>query len=217
MNKAKWLTSYIDVLFILIVLLSLYLSFMDIKISAIIGLHYNQKNFVDNTNLHEIGTPEIRPDAITTSVFQKLENSKKKYNNFLIEPDKEYELPIPLIIFEKGKYTLTVEAKKVLKKASKMLKKLPVCTDILVEGYTDSTPVKGNPLGNWELSLNRALTIANYLKNKEKIPQNNILVIGFANKKPLIKELRKELEIINRHGKIKIRISQECLKKVQKD
>lgn len=210
MSKAKWITSYIDVLFILIALLTLYLSFMDIKLPTIIGIFLNDTSSLYSSKLHHIGTPEIRPDAVTTSIFQKIEE-KKKSKIIVIEPNKEYELPLPLITFELGKYTLTPKTKKILDQASNLLKRLPFCADVIVEGYADSTPVRKDPFGNWELSLNRAISVAKYLESKN-IPQKNITVIGFSNKKYMAKELTNELKILNRNAKIKIKVSKSCLK-----
>ncbi|SNZ09603.1 chemotaxis protein MotB [Persephonella hydrogeniphila] len=86
------------------------------------------------------------------------------------------------VVFERGSAQLSEDAKKALKSIAKALKALSKNEiEIRVEGHTDITPEGVDP---WELSVKRAVAVAEYLI-KNGVDPKKISVTGYGNTKPL--------------------------------
>ena len=57
---------------------------------------------------------------------------------------------------------------------------------ILIEGHTDSTPIKNEKYpSNWELSTARATNIISYLVEKQNFPPNRLSAVGYGEYMPV--------------------------------
>lgn len=93
------------------------------------------------------------------------------------------ELPNP-VLFDPGGVDLKSMGKKVLGQISEILK--PMHQQIIIEGHTDSKPVRldGKYFSNWELSAARAMSAVNYLI-KTGIAPELLSAVAYGSTRPV--------------------------------
>jgi chemotaxis protein MotB len=89
------------------------------------------------------------------------------------------------LTFKPGETTLRPEVEQVLDKVVELLK--PLDNKIRIEGHTDNTPTN-SPLypTNWELSMERAISVLRYLENEGGIASERLQAAGNAEFKPIV-------------------------------
>ena len=92
-------------------------------------------------------------------------------------------LPSP-VLFKPGSADLGHGARKVLHRVAEILR--PIRNDIVVEGHTDASPVRGRRFkSNWELSLARSLAVIRYLAHAEGIDFRRFGAAGYGEYQPV--------------------------------
>jgi len=89
------------------------------------------------------------------------------------------------ILFSPGKATLMKETNTDLDHIQSVLQSRYAGKEVDVVGHTDSDPIKKSPWkDNWELSAQRALTVARYLM-KRGVPEDKIRAVGCGAARPV--------------------------------
>ena len=193
-----WLTSFMDVLFILIAFFALYLSFTTIYYPPEISIFFRTGSIFEGSNRTKIELPDISPHLAETVI-------KKKLTREGVEVGKGKEGEIVLvfpenILFGKGEYQIKGSIPS-LDKLAEILKKLPNGTKVIVVGHTDSLPVKIG--SNWELSTRRAISVVEYLIRKG-VKKEMLRAVGVADTQPLVEEVDEVSRALNRRVEVKI-------------
>jgi chemotaxis protein MotB len=76
-----------------------------------------------------------------------------------------------------GSGKLTPSANEVLAKIAKIIKSRPDL-EVIVEGYTDNTPISGAIEDNWELSTKRSTAVVRVLQQKYNVDPNRMIAAG---------------------------------------
>lgn len=85
------------------------------------------------------------------------------------------------ILFDSGKAQLRSEAEPILDKVAKVLKEKVPDLKVGIEGHTDNQPIKVSGWkSNWELSVQRALSVLHYLADEKGIMPERLSAIGFG-------------------------------------
>ena len=197
-NDPVWLTSFMDVLFILIAFFALYLSFTTIAYPPQISVFFRKGSIFQGSNRGRIELPDISPHLAETIMKKKMAQTGVRFSKgkegeiVLIFPEK--------FLFEKGSYLLK-EPVPSLDRLSEVLKKLPANAKVVIIGHTDSLPVKNG--SNWELSAKRAISVVEYLV-KKGVKKEMLRAVGVADTQPLVEEKDERSRAINRRVEIKI-------------
>jgi len=81
-----------------------------------------------------------------------------------------------------------------------------IAGDIAVEGHTDDVPVVGDRIrSNWDLSANRALSVAHEMMEQPELDSSRLMVAGYADTRPLEPNETAEGRASNRRVEIIIR------------
>ena len=109
--------------------------------------------------------------------------------------------------FEPGSARLTEEIKRVLNKASRLLR--PVDSYIRIEGHTDKRPLGGGSQidryeTNWELSSQRAINVLRYLHESEDVDPEKMSATSYGEYRPISISDTPEGRAINRRVDIVI-------------
>jgi len=89
------------------------------------------------------------------------------------------------LLFEPGSAELRPEAKRLLSKVGGALKELP--NQLSVGGHTDNVPLKGGPYkDNWGLSSVRAAVVASFLSDVVGIDPRRLRAVGYGPFRPLV-------------------------------
>lgn len=108
------------------------------------------------------------------------------------------------LLFKSGSYDITDKAKEVLGKVAKVLNNQPDI-EFMVEGHTDSNPIKTNCLDdNWDLSVKRATTVVRLLQNQYKIAPARMTASGRGEYVPVGDNATAEGKSANRRTRIVI-------------
>jgi len=194
-----WLTSFTDVLFILIAFFALYLSFTVISYPPEISIFFRKANFFPGSKRTRIELPDISPHLAESVIKKRLKSTGvtvtkgKKGDIVLVFPER--------LLFDKGKFRLKSKVIYSLDKLAEVLKKLPQGTKVLIIGHTDSLPVRNG--SNWELSVRRAISVLEYLL-KKGVRKDMLRALGVADTQPLVEERDERTRALNRRVEIKI-------------
>lgn len=178
-EEAGWLTSYGDLMSLLLVFFVLMMS-----ASQVSRIKYEKiKNAVSGTE--DVGV--TKDFATVAKVLNKQVESNDLQEKVVIE-DLNDSIKITFsesLLFSSGQATILEQNKQVLVKLMRILKDLPDYAKITVEGHTDNVPIRGgNFRNNWHLSGIRALAVVELLEGE--IDSGRISFRGFGAQKPLV-------------------------------
>ncbi len=136
--------------------------------------------------LKQEGKKEFNEQEILFRQFEKLIN-ENYFEPGITVIKRERGVVLRLkeeILFMPGVAKLKEKSYKTLGKIAPILKKTAL--NISVEGHTDSTPVRSVDYpSNWELSIERALSVLDFYINKGFVDPKKMYVTGFADSLPI--------------------------------
>ncbi len=88
------------------------------------------------------------------------------------------------ILFAKGQSRLSPTAFPLLRKIADIIRPLPM--RLRIEGHTDSTPVSKRKIDNWNLSMERAVSVLRFFKKSDLLPLDRMSANGYGADKPVV-------------------------------
>jgi chemotaxis protein MotB len=149
-----------------------------------------------------------RKDSLNMALVMNLKgaigNLDDKDINIKVDKSAVYIDISDKLLFKSGSYDVTDRAKEVLGKVAKVLNAQPDI-EFLVEGHTDSIPIKAGKLeDNWELSVKRATTIVRILQDTYGLDPKRMTAAGRSQYVPLADNSTPEGRAANRRTRIVI-------------
>ncbi len=149
-----------------------------------------------------------RKDSLNMALVMNLKGALNDVN------DKDVEIKVEKgvvfisisdkMLFKSGSSDVTEQAKTVLGKVAQVLNVNPQI-DFLVEGHTDTIPIKNNCiLDNWDLSVKRATAVTRILQNVYKIDPTRMTAGGRSEYAPLVSNETADGRTVNRRTRIVI-------------
>jgi len=191
-EEASWVTSYADMVTILLCFFMLFfkLSKMDPSVVKIIKSEL-QATF-KKEEVSTMSPAELRKRAFK-KLYQNLSVLKKVDKNIKLNLYRE-EMVITFgndKYFESGSEKVVPEMKHVVMKIADILKTKGKEFDIAVEGHSDSAPLAGVLRkrwgSNWTLSSARSAKIVEVFLDKGISPER-LSAVGYADSRPVIKD-----------------------------
>ena len=106
------------------------------------------------------------------------------------------------MLYTSGSATITPRADEVLSKIAQIIKSRPDL-DLMVEGYTDDTPIKTSCIDdNWDLSVKRATSVVRALQVKYGVNPDKLIAAGRGQYNTLAENNTAEGKSINRRTRI---------------
>ena len=106
------------------------------------------------------------------------------------------------VLFKSGSADLTPKASEVLAKIAQIIESRPDL-EVMVEGYTDSDPIKNSCLkDNWDLSVKRSTSVVRVLQKEFKINPNRLIAAGRGEYNALVSNDTPENKALNRRTRI---------------
>ena len=100
------------------------------------------------------------------------------------------------ILFAPGSRRLKPEARPVLRKIAELVE--PLSFDMRIEGHTDSTPYTAQDITNWDLSVDRAVSVLKFFAENELLSLDRMSAVGYGDQQPLVPNDSKENRALNR-------------------
>lgn len=97
------------------------------------------------------------------------------------------------VLFTSGTSALEPEAGAVLRQVAEMVKPLPL--NLKIEGHTDD---RGDELGNWNLSVNRAVSVLRYFATNDLVELSRMAATGYGSTRPLFPNNSDQERALNR-------------------
>lgn len=171
-----WLVSLSDLMILLFVFFVVLFSFSFQEVSQV-----EFKKAMAAMNGSEFKTPidevhqELKAALVANSLSEQVEITQK--NDQLILDVKD------IFLFDIGKSRLKDSSKEILKTIARSLDKVPVPYRVAIEGHTDDTPIPNG--SNFDLSINRALTVYHQLLVSEQL-KKRIVIMGYGKTSPRV-------------------------------
>ena len=183
-----WLTSYGDLMTILLVFFVLLISAS--RISSI--------EFEKIKNAFK--APEAETQSITKIYDQLMKTVEEQNLSDLVKienKDKSISVTLPgQMLFESGETKILPATEEALGEIAKVFKELPEYAHVAIEGHTDDNPVSTAAYpSNYHLSALRALSVLQLLEKHEGCKQN-CEVRGFGEFKPKVDNRSSDGKII---------------------
>ncbi len=100
------------------------------------------------------------------------------------------------ILFKKGTATVSPTAYPTLRSLADIIRPLPM--GLRIEGHTDNTPISDRKISNWNLSVERAVSVMRFLKKSDLMPLDRMAAIGYGPDRPLVPNTTEENKAKNR-------------------
>ncbi|MFO7819619.1 MAG: flagellar motor protein MotB [Halanaerobacter sp.] len=101
------------------------------------------------------------------------------------------------VLFDLGRADIKNNAKEILTKMSEFMKTVP--NDIIVEGHTDDLPINNSQFpSNWELSTTRATNVIRYFIETDNLDPARLSAAGYSKHKPIVSNTSWENRMKNR-------------------
>jgi len=130
---------------------------------------------------------------------------KKEIADLKARPPREIErIEISdSVLFASGKAVLTAKGKEVLKKAANYVKETYPGKTIIIEGHTDTDPIKISKWkSNWELGAARALAVLHFVLKESSMDPKTMSAQTFGEYQPKADNATKEGKSKNRRSAI---------------
>ncbi len=131
-------------------------------------------------------------EEMTGKLMSEVQEQGESFKESIVVDTTELGVRIQIVdraespVFLPGSPQLTETGKRLTKMVAGTMMNLP--NEIVVEGHSDSSVGKNEPMNNWELSSLRACNAKKQLELDGIKPDKISRVVGFADKSPLIKD-----------------------------
>lgn len=88
------------------------------------------------------------------------------------------------ILFPKGSATVSPTAYPTLRSLADIIRPLPM--RLRIEGNTDNQPVSKRKIANWNLSVERAVSVMRFFKKSDLLPLDRMAAIGYGPDRPIV-------------------------------
>lgn len=158
--------------------------------------------------IQDLQTAIARKDSLNMSLVMNLKSALDDVNdqdvNIQVEKGVVFISLSDKLLFKSGSFVVSDDANEVLGKIAKILNQQSQL-DILIEGHTDSVPIKNNCIAdNWDLSAKRATSIARILQTNYNIDPTRMTAGGKSQYSPLVSNETNEGRATNRRTRIVI-------------
>lgn len=196
-NQGSWLTTYSDMVTLLLAFFVLLFAFSSVdvaKFQAVLSAFQRSIGVLDG-GLH-ISDDDLLPFQSSELGLQQLQGLYHELSELFEGEDlsgvhlqfEERGLIIRFadqVFFDLGKANLKPEAVEILKKVAPTLRSLP--NPLRVEGHTDDLPIRTSQFpSNWELSVHRATNVVRYLVEEEGFDPKKLSAAGYSEYRPLV-------------------------------
>lgn len=158
--------------------------------------------------IQDLQSAMSRKDSLNMALVMNLKSALADVNdedvNIQVEKGVVFISISDKLLFKSGSSVVSNAAMSVLAKVAKVLNANPQL-EILVEGHTDSVPIKNNCIvDNWDLSVKRATSVTRILQNDYGIDPVRMTAGGKSEYTPLVSNDTAEGRATNRRTRIVI-------------
>lgn len=128
--------------------------------------------------------------AMTTKLYERIKSQLElqKLNEQVEAVQKDSDTIIlrvnESLLFKRGQSQIPLTAYPTLRSLADLIRPLPM--KLLVEGHTDDVQISDNPVGNWNLSVERAVAVMRFFWQGNLLDIERMSAVGYGPNKPLV-------------------------------
>jgi chemotaxis protein MotB len=209
-NSAGWLTTFNDLVTLLMVFFVLLFTMSTIDTKKMEDFQYALQSglgILEEGNMASISVKETQPIEDMSHLMTQAENEENDRSGDM--PDGEFadqirqlvesNLNIQVehthqgtrlsfenqVLFDFGKAVINPTGFSFLNTIAKAIKKVP--HSVRVEGHTDNVPIQTRRFpSNWELSVGRAVNVVKYFAEVRNINPQRLSAVGYGESRPVV-------------------------------
>lgn len=191
-----WIVTFSDMMSLLLTFFILLVSMANMdkkKFQEAAGSLQGAFGVMASSTGTEVTTPKIVDmaavdDDLVSRVYHRVQSQMHR-----LRLDKDIELvkdrgAVVLrinaaVLFDSKESEVKAEAYPILEKVAQMIQPLPL--NLRVEGHTDARPIRGRDLTNWDLSVQRAVSVLRVLAQRSNFPLDRLAAVGYGAERPI--------------------------------
>lgn len=220
-----WMTTYGDMVTLLMVFFILILSFSVIQLEKFKGAMSSMKGALgvlpENISTYKQQKPNYENEEAKTrqEILDAMINMEELIKKMGLEDLVQMEYTGDGVIVRMGDDLLFDSGEAGIKKQAYPVLNVVINTflgkfsQIYVEGHTDNVPISSKKFpSNWELSAARALNVVKYLNSVGKIKANQLAAVGHGEHRPLVPNTSAANRAKNRRVEVYFKLDEQSAK-----
>ncbi|MCB0285967.1 MAG: OmpA family protein, partial [Calditrichaeota bacterium] len=176
----EWLTSYSDLMTLLMTFFVLLASISSIDASKFEQVANSMSNAVGDVDTPQKSLEEVYKDVNTMLTEENLSAEVKAEKT-----PQGVAISVPgAYLFQSGSADISPQAQPLIKRIAEIIRSVPY--NVAIEGHTDDVPIQTREFpSNWELSAARASGIVRFLID-QGIYSRRLRAVGFSDTQPIV-------------------------------
>jgi chemotaxis protein MotB len=131
----------------------------------------------------------IKTDIELTKINDQVELLKKDNDTIILRINDT-------VLFDPGKTILNPSSYPLLRKVADIIRPLPML--MRIEGHTDNSGSKGMALSNWDISVERAVSVLRFYNRGKLFSMDRMSAVGYGKERPAVPNTSPENRAKNR-------------------
>ena len=208
-GSPAWMVTYSDMVTLLLTFFVLLISMSDInqiKFVKAVGSLRGALGILESTDFEDVYPIELLKkstlfDERVQKVYEQIESRIEDLNlNEDIEVVKDRGAVVlrlnTAILFPPGGSEVKPKASPVLENVAELVR--PMQLDLRIEGHTDDTPVARPDFSNWDLSVDRAVSVLKFFAQRQLLSLDRLSAAGYGAQRPIVPNDSPEHRAMNR-------------------
>lgn len=208
LGAPAWMVTYSDLVTLLLTFFVLLLSManMDkvkfVKVANSLRSAFGVVGTLDTINMTQtIVETGVVKDDLMQRVYKKI---KLQLNRLTLNKDitlvKDRGAVVlrinDAILFDAGQSEVKPAAHETLRKVAELVRPLPL--QLRIQGHTDDDLFTNMEMSNWDLSMQRAISVLKFFAKHKLFPLEKMSAVGFGSQRPLVPNDSDENRALNR-------------------
>lgn len=204
-----WMVTYSDMVTLLLTFFVLLLSMANMdkrKFFDAIGSLKGAFGFLQSSSVSEVNKPQVisyapMDDDYVARLYNRVQSMLSR-----LRIDREIDLVQDrgavilrvkeAILFDAGSTELKPQALPILREIAGLIKPLPLL--LRIEGHTDNEQPSDPKITNWDISVQRAVTVLKFYAGEDLVPLDRMSAVGYGDRRPVAPNLGPDQQAINR-------------------
>ncbi|MFO7801833.1 MAG: flagellar motor protein MotB [Desulfovermiculus sp.] len=208
-GSPAWMVTYSDMVTLLLTFFVLLISMSDInkiKFVKAAGSLRGALGVLEATDYEDIYPIELLE---TSTLFdERVQRVYKDIESRVEDLDLNEEIDVvkdrgavvlrlnTSVLFPPGESEVKPEASPVLEDVAELIR--PMQLDLRIEGHTDDTPVARPDYSNWDLSVDRAVSVLKFFAQRQLLSLDRLSAAGYGAQRPIVPNDTPEHRDMNR-------------------
>ncbi len=109
------------------------------------------------------------------------------------------------VLFKPGQAKLSIKSYPTLRTIADIINPLPM--DLRIEGHTDDSPLKDKPYSQWDLSVNRSVSVLRFFNQSNLLTLDRMSSVGYGKDRPVVPNKNDAARALNRRVDFVLRLN----------